>query len=149
MIRAGRTVGHFNSDLIFVDGTPTIVVEWEVKPNGDFPFVTIPLDPTCLPHIGWDEAEYMYELPVEDPRRWRQANANQSPQCVAISLSGRQLAPFGQSSGAVLLENIAAVELTVLIEMVVNRSMSGRKLLQSFDLSKPGHRALSSSKRLM
>jgi len=54
---------------------------------------------------------------------------------VAISLSGRQLAPFGQNSGAVLLENIEAVELTVLNKMVVNRSMSGGKLLQSFDVS--------------
>ncbi len=80
---------------------------------------------------------------------WCQANANQSPKCVAISLSGRQLAPFGQSSGAVLLENIAAVELTVLIEMVVNRSMSGGKLLQSFDVSEPSHRALSSAERLV
>ena len=56
---------------------------------------------------------------------------------------------FGQSSGAVLLENIAVVELTVLIEMVVDRSMGGGKLLQGFDVSEPGHRPLSSAERLV
>lgn len=68
MIRAGKTIGHFNSDMIFVDGVPTIVIEWEVHPAGDVPVVTIPLSPEHLHHLGWSEAEYLYEFPVEDPR---------------------------------------------------------------------------------
>jgi hypothetical protein len=33
--------------------------------------------------------------------------------------SGRELAPLGQGSGAVLLEDVAAVEMAVLVEVVV------------------------------
>jgi hypothetical protein len=69
MTRAGKNLGHFNSDLIFVDGVPTIVVEWLVQPDGDIPKVTIPLDPQFLRKLRWEDAEYLYEFPVEDPRR--------------------------------------------------------------------------------
>jgi hypothetical protein len=31
---------HANSDLIYVNGVPTIVVEWEVRPDGDRPRLT-------------------------------------------------------------------------------------------------------------
>ncbi len=68
MTRGGKNLGHCNSDLIFVDGIPTIVIEWEVRPGDDNPAVTVPLDPAHLHHIGWDNAEYLYEFPVEDPR---------------------------------------------------------------------------------
>ena len=34
--------------------------------------------------------------------------------------SGRKLAPLGQGSGAVLLEDVAAVEVAILVEVVVN-----------------------------
>jgi hypothetical protein len=39
--------------------------------------------------------------------------------------------------------------MAVLVEMIVDRGVSGSELLQGFDVSEPGHRALSSSKRLM
>jgi hypothetical protein len=68
--RAGTNLGHFNSDLIFVGPVPTIVLEWMVGSEGDIPAVAIPLDPTHLHKIGWKDAEYMYELEVEDPRRF-------------------------------------------------------------------------------
>jgi hypothetical protein len=34
--------------------------------------------------------------------------------------SGRKLAPLGQGSGAVLLEDVAAVEVAILVEVVVD-----------------------------
>jgi len=40
---------------------------------------------------------------------WCQAKANQSPKCVTSGFSGRDLTPFGERGGMVLLENIAAV----------------------------------------
>lgn len=68
--RAGKNVGHFNSDLIFVDQVPTIVIEWTIRPDGDLPAVTVPLDPAHLRKLDWPEAEYAYVLAVEDPRRF-------------------------------------------------------------------------------
>ncbi len=53
---------------------------------------------------------------VKGSRRCCQSNANQSPKCQATSLSGRQLTPLGQCSRAVLLEDVAAVEVTVVVE---------------------------------
>lgn len=69
MIRAGRNVGHFNSDLIFIKDVPTIVIEWQTRPGGDVPAVTVSLDPAHLHPLGWKSADYVYELPVEDPRQ--------------------------------------------------------------------------------
>ena len=37
--------------------------------------------------------------------------------------SGCKQAPFGQGGGSVLFENVAAVEVTVLVEVVVNCSV--------------------------
>ena len=77
-----------------------------------------------------------------------QANANQSPKCEATSLSGRQLTPFGQCSRAVLLENFAAVEVAVVVEMIVDRGMGGGEFLQGLYIPELRHRALSSPERL-
>ena len=68
MTRDGRHYAHFNSDLIFVSGVPTIVIEWDVFPDGDWPAVTVALDPQYLHRLGWAEAEYLYEFAIEDPR---------------------------------------------------------------------------------
>ena len=75
-IRAGKNAGHFVSDLIFVRGVPTIVVEWLERPDGvNLPLVTISLDPGYLhkidsPEAEFLEAEYLYEKEVLDPRRF-------------------------------------------------------------------------------
>ena len=37
--------------------------------------------------------------------------------------SGRKLAPLGQGSGVVLFEDVAAVEVAILVEVVVKRGM--------------------------
>ena len=49
--------------------------------------------------------------------------------------SNRKLAPLGQGSGAVLLEDVAAVEMAVLVELVVKRGMDGSELL-NLDLAR-------------
>ena len=43
--------------------------------------------------------------------------------------SGRQLTPLGQGGSAVLLEDVAAVEVTVLVEVIVDRGMGSGKFL--------------------
>ena len=64
-------------------------------------------------------------------------------------LSHGELTPFGQSGRSVLLEEIPAVEVAILVEVVVDRGVNGGELLQSLDVPELRHRALSSSKRLM
>jgi hypothetical protein len=78
-----------------------------------------------------------------------QSNANWSPKSASSGLSGRKQTPFGQSGRSVLLEDIAAVELAVLVEMIVDRGVSGSELLQGLDVPEPRHRSFSSSKRLV
>ncbi len=78
-----------------------------------------------------------------------QSNANQSPKCQATALSGRQLTPLGQCSRAVLLEDVAAIDVTVVVEMNMDRGMDGGEFLQGLDVPEFRHRALSSSKWLV
>jgi len=59
------------------------------------------------------------------------------------------LAPLGQSGRATLLEYISAVEVTVLVEMIVDEGVSGSEFLKGLDIPGPVHRALSSSERLV
>jgi hypothetical protein len=63
--------------------------------------------------------------------------------------SGRQLTPLGQGGGTVLSENVAAIEVAVLIEMIMDRGVDGGKLLQSLYVPELRHRTLSSPERLM
>jgi hypothetical protein len=59
------------------------------------------------------------------------------------------LTPLSQSRGAVLLENISAVEVAVLIEVIVDRGVNGSKLLQGLYVPEICHRSFSSSKGLV
>ena len=68
MRRGGTDLGYVNSDLVFLAGIPIVVFAWEQRSFGDFPAVTVTLDPVYLHKIRWPEAEYLYELPIEDPR---------------------------------------------------------------------------------
>src|SRR5680860_1102586 len=63
--------------------------------------------------------------------------------------SARQLTPLGQGGRTVLLEDIAAVEVTVLVEVIVNRSMGGGKLLEGFHVPELRHSSFSSLERLV
>ncbi len=49
----------------------------------------------------------------------------------------------------VLLEDVAAIEVTVPIEMIMDRGVDGGKLLEGLHVSEPGHRHFSSSERLV
>jgi hypothetical protein len=67
LIRDTTPTGYVNSDLIFLAGTPIVVLAWQKRPHGDYPAVTVTLDPRYLQKINWPEAEYLYELPIQDP----------------------------------------------------------------------------------
>lgn len=68
LTRGEWTVGHFETDMIFVDGVPTLVFEWETTPDGESPVATAQLDPKYLHKFEFGSADYLYEFPVEDPR---------------------------------------------------------------------------------
>ena len=58
-------------------------------------------------------------------------------------------AALGQGGRAVLLKNFAAVEMTVEVEVVVDRSMNGSELLQGLHVSEICHRPFLSPERLV
>ena len=67
--RAGRNMGHFNCDTIFLNEIPHIVFEWQESSEGEIPAITVALDPQHFhPLEGWNEVQYLYENPVKDPR---------------------------------------------------------------------------------
>ena len=66
--RKGGPYAHFNCDLVWIQGIPTVVIEWASEPEGDVPLVTIPLDAQKLRKLGWKEAEYLYDEAIQDPR---------------------------------------------------------------------------------
>src|SRR5665811_1007443 len=63
--------------------------------------------------------------------------------------SGRQLTPLGQGGRTVLFEDVAAVEVAVLVEVIVDRGMGSGKLLEGFHVPEPLHRSFSSLERLV
>ncbi len=69
LTRAGQNIGHCDSDLVFIDGVPHLVIEWEDRQDGPHPAVTVKLDPEKLKVLDWPGVKYLYEMPVEDPRR--------------------------------------------------------------------------------
>ncbi len=64
-------------------------------------------------------------------------------------LSRGELTPFSECGRTVLLEDIAAIEMAVLVEVVVKRGMDGSELLKGLHVPELRHRPLSSSERLM
>ena len=73
----------------------------------------------------------------------------QSPNIQIMRISGCNLTPFVQRGSAIFFEGFAAVEMTVEVEVVVDRGMDGREFLPGLYVSEPSHRALSSSKWLV
>jgi hypothetical protein len=63
--------------------------------------------------------------------------------------SGRQLTPLGQGDRTILFEDITAVEVTVVVEVIVDRGMGSGKLLESLHAPEFRHRSFSSSERLV
>lgn len=51
MVGAARMIAE--SDFIFDNGTPTLVLDWETRPKGDqWPKLTLPLNPKLLKPAG-------------------------------------------------------------------------------------------------
>ena len=65
--------------------------------------------------------------------RHSQTNLNRPAKGASPRHSGRQLTPLGQGGGTVLSEDVAAIEVTVLIEMIMDRRLD--RLLQHFEAS--------------
>ena len=78
-----------------------------------------------------------------------QTNANWSTKRPEPGLSGRKLTPLGQGDGAVLLEDVAAVEMAVLVEVIVDRGLDGGEFPKGHDVPELRHSPLSSWERLM
>jgi hypothetical protein len=60
-----------------------------------------------------------------------------------------KLTPSRECGSAVLLEDIAAVEVTVLVEVIVDRGIGSGKLLEGFHVPELRHPLLSSSEQLV
>jgi hypothetical protein len=76
-------------------------------------------------------------------------NANGFRKRPQPGILGSQLAPLGQGGGAVLFKDVATVEVTVVVEVVVDRGVNGSKFLKGPDVPEFRHGLLSSSERLM
>ena len=63
-------------------------------------------------------------------------------------LSGCKLPPLSQRSSVGWFENVAAVEMALVVEVVVDRGVNGGELLQGLDVPEPDHRSVSSAERL-
>ena len=71
----GRTLGHFNSDIIYIKDVPYVVLVWERnQKNEEYPVLSVALDASKLHPLNWTDVEYLYELPVElsdeDYKKW-------------------------------------------------------------------------------
>ncbi len=64
-------------------------------------------------------------------------------------LSRGELTPFSERGSAVLLEDIAAVEVAILVEMIMDRGVDGGEFLQGLYVPELCHRSFSSPERLV
>ena len=47
------------------------------------------------------------------------------------------MTPLGQGGGAAVFENVAAIEMALVVDMVVDRGLDGGACLQGLDVSDP------------
>ncbi|EEO28726.2 hypothetical protein [Oxalobacter paraformigenes] len=70
--RAGEMQGLVVVDLVYLDGIPYAVFEWENKEGADpFPLYKVRLDPRGLielPPSDTSNLKYQYRVSIEDPR---------------------------------------------------------------------------------
>ncbi len=78
-----------------------------------------------------------------------QTNLNRPAKDAGSRRSRGELPPLGQGGRAVLLEDVAAIEVAFVIEMIVDRGVDGGEFLQGLYVPELRHRPLSSSKRLV
>ncbi len=55
-------------------------------------------------------------------------------------LSRGELTPFSERGSAVLFENVSAVEVAVVVEMIMDRGVDGSKFLEGLYVPEPCHR---------
>lgn len=67
----GKEFWHAETDTIFINSIPHLVFEWEVHLDGSEKPAHSPvrLEPSKHHILGWEGCKYMYELPVDDPRK--------------------------------------------------------------------------------
>lgn len=70
LLRTGGRVMHCESDLVWIEGLPVVVLEWlDFDTNFAVPHVTITLDPKYLFDLpGWGEVTHGYQMELFDPR---------------------------------------------------------------------------------
>ena len=61
------------------------------------------------------------------------------PACEGASLrhSRGQLTPLGHCGGTVLFKDVATIEVTILIEVIVDRGVDGSEILQGLEVPEP------------
>ena len=82
-------------------------------------------------------------------QRHCQTNLNRPAKGAGLRRSGRQLTPLGQGGGTVLFEDVAAVEVAVVVEVIVDRGMDGGEFLEGLYIPEARHCPLSSSEGLV
>ena len=69
---------------------------------------------------------------LSDELGWTQSTCHQG-------LSDCTLTPLGQGGGSTVFDNVAAIEMTVVVDMGVDRGLDGGECLQGRDVSDPSH----------
>lgn len=70
--RGGKQGALYKGDLIYLGAIPTLVIEWSGERGDSDPSVTVALDPKKLQRgLEAFGADYLYQLPVEDPRKFQ------------------------------------------------------------------------------
>ena len=68
LVRDGKNLGHYNSDLVYIREIPHAVLEWLVLPDGaEQPSICVALDSSKLHSLPWQSAQFYYELPIVWP----------------------------------------------------------------------------------
>src|SRR5680860_1810314 len=86
---------------------------------------------------------------INSPAGHCQTKANRPAKTHEPAVSRGELTPFCECGSAVLFEDIAAVEVAVVVEVVVDRCVHGGEFLQGPYGPEPLHRSFSSSERLV
>ena len=79
---------------------------------------------------------------LSDELGWTQSTCNQGR-------SDCKVTPLGQGGGSAVCENVAAIEMAWVVDMVVDRGLDGGACLQGLDVSDPSHGPCPPSKGLM
>ena len=89
----GQWDGRPSPDLIFLAGAPIVVLLWEQRPFGNYPAVTVTLDSKYLHKTDLPDAEYLYELPIEDPRSGAAFGSNIGSERLQMTEQSSELMP--------------------------------------------------------